>query len=69
MPDTMNQLSPSNSVDSEADKLFNQGIQHFQVGQFQDASHCWQQALTLYRQLGNHQREAECLGHRYSIRY
>jgi CHAT domain-containing protein/tetratricopeptide (TPR) repeat protein len=25
-------------------------------------SHCWQQALTLYRQLGNHQREAECLG-------
>ncbi|VXD16709.1 CHAT domain-containing tetratricopeptide repeat protein [Planktothrix paucivesiculata] len=62
MPDTMNQLSPSNSVDSEADKLFNQGIQHFQVGQFQDASHCWQQALTLYRQLGNHQGEAQCLG-------
>lgn len=62
MPDIMSQLSPLNSVDSEADKLFNQGIQHFQISQFQDASYCWEQALTLYRQLGNHQREAECIG-------
>ncbi len=62
MANTMNQISQSNFVDSEADKLFNQGIQYFQVSQFQDASHCWQQALTLYRKLGNRQREAECLG-------
>jgi CHAT domain-containing protein/tetratricopeptide (TPR) repeat protein len=47
---------------SEADRLFQQGITLFESGQFEDSSSCWQQALILYRELGNRQGESQCLG-------
>ncbi|NES17928.1 MAG: CHAT domain-containing protein [Symploca sp. SIO3E6] len=66
---TIGESSAQNPPEAEAEKLFQQGIQDFQAGQFQDASHCWQQALTLYRQLGNRQGEAQCLGNLGNIFY
>lgn len=65
----MNNISPLTPAKSEADQLFEQGIQHFQANQFQDALHCWQQALTLYRRLRNRQRESQCLGNLGNIFY
>ncbi len=66
---TIGESSAQNPLEAEAEKLFQQGIQDFQAGQFQNASHCWQQALTLYRQLGNRQGEAQCLGNLGNIFY
>ncbi|NEO86482.1 MAG: tetratricopeptide repeat protein [Spirulina sp. SIO3F2] len=46
----------------EAYRLFEQGRQQYQTSQFNAASQSWQQALTLYRQIGNRQGESASLG-------
>ncbi|MEM6435697.1 MAG: tetratricopeptide repeat protein [Cyanobacteria bacterium P01_D01_bin.115] len=47
---------------AEADRLFDQGIQQSRVSQFQAAIMSWEQALELYRQIGDRQWEANSLG-------
>ncbi|HBB32051.1 MAG TPA: Fis family transcriptional regulator [Cyanobacteria bacterium UBA8803] len=47
---------------AEANELFQQGIQQYQVSQFQAAIQSWQEALTIYREIGNRQREGSTLG-------
>ncbi|NET61335.1 MAG: tetratricopeptide repeat protein [Symploca sp. SIO2E6] len=53
------QTSESQKV--EADRLFQQGLQQAQSSQFQAAIQSWQQALTIYRKIGDHQGEAYSL--------
>ncbi|MFM7599631.1 MAG: hypothetical protein ACKO7R_00275 [Pseudanabaena sp.] len=38
---------------AEADRLFNQGNQQYQISQFEAAFQSWQQALTIYREIKN----------------
>ncbi|WP_017711118.1 tetratricopeptide repeat protein [Prochlorothrix hollandica] len=45
-----------------ADQLFQQGIQQFQVSQFREALQSWEQALAIYREIGDLQGEAASLG-------
>src|SRR4028119_859551 len=47
---------------AEADRLFQQGNQQFQAGQFPAALNSWQQALQIYRALKNRQGETWALG-------
>jgi len=53
------QTSESQKV--EADRLLEQGIQQHQTSQFQAAIQSWQQALTIYREIGDRWGEANCL--------
>ena len=46
----------------EADRLFNQGIQQFQISQFEVALQSWQQALTIYREIKDRLGEGQSLG-------
>jgi CHAT domain-containing protein/uncharacterized protein HemY len=46
----------------EADRLFQQGIQQYQVSQFEAAFQSWQQALTIYREIKNRLGEGAALG-------
>ena len=45
----------------EADRLLQQGIQQFQISQFEAAFPFWQQALTLYREIKDRQGEGKSL--------
>ncbi|XGV97330.1 MAG: tetratricopeptide repeat protein [Leptolyngbya sp. BL-A-14] len=45
-----------------AKELFQQGIQQFQTSQFQAALKSWQQALTIFKEIGDRQGEAASLG-------
>ncbi len=47
---------------AEADRLFNQGLQQYQISQFQAALQSWQQALIIYRELKDRQSEGAALG-------
>jgi CHAT domain-containing protein/tetratricopeptide (TPR) repeat protein len=47
---------------TEADRLLNQGIQQYEISQFEAAMVSWQQALQLYRELKNRQGEGRALG-------
>ncbi|MEM8543243.1 MAG: tetratricopeptide repeat protein, partial [Cyanobacteria bacterium P01_H01_bin.119] len=47
---------------TEADRLFQQGIQQHRTSQFHSAIQSWQQALEIYRTIGNRQGEANSLG-------
>ncbi|MEG4277477.1 CHAT domain-containing tetratricopeptide repeat protein [Microcoleus sp. MON1_C1] len=47
---------------AEADRLLQQGIQQYKISQFREALHSWEQALTIYREIGNRQEEANSLG-------
>ncbi|MFM7601748.1 MAG: tetratricopeptide repeat protein, partial [Pseudanabaena sp.] len=47
---------------AEADRLFNQGRQQFQISQFEAAFQSWQQALTIYREIKDRQGEGAALG-------
>ncbi|MEG4201394.1 CHAT domain-containing tetratricopeptide repeat protein [Microcoleus sp. Pol12A5] len=47
---------------AEADRLFKQGIQQYQISQFQAALQSWQQALIIYREIKNRQGEGRALG-------
>ncbi|MFB2877786.1 tetratricopeptide repeat protein [Floridanema aerugineum] len=46
----------------EADLLFRQGNQQFQISQVEEALQFWQQALAIYREIKNRQGEAASLG-------
>jgi len=46
-----------------ADRLFEQGTKHYQVNEFKAALKSWQQALTIYQNIGNSQAEAKVLEH------
>ncbi|MEG4274177.1 MULTISPECIES: CHAT domain-containing protein [unclassified Microcoleus] len=48
--------------EAEADRLMEQGIQHYQTDQFPAALNSWQQALQIYRALKNRPREGWALG-------
>ncbi|WP_008313855.1 CHAT domain-containing protein [Leptolyngbya sp. PCC 6406] len=54
-------LAQVDSHQSEADRLFQQGIEQFNRSQFREALASWQQALELYRALGNRQRQGAVL--------
>ncbi|MEG4519920.1 MULTISPECIES: tetratricopeptide repeat protein [unclassified Microcoleus] len=47
---------------AEADRLLQQGIQQYKISQFREALQSWEQALTIYREIGNRQGEATSLG-------
>ena len=47
---------------AEADKLFNQGNQQFQISQFEAAFQSWQQALAIYREIKDRFGEGQSLG-------
>src|SRR5919202_1675719 len=47
---------------AEADRLFQQGLEQYQTSQFEAALQSWQQALTIYRQIKDRQREGWVLG-------
>src|SRR4028118_777886 len=47
---------------AEADRLFKQGIQQYQISQFQAALQSWQQALIIYREIKDRQSEGKALG-------
>ncbi|WP_293069719.1 CHAT domain-containing tetratricopeptide repeat protein [Moorena sp. SIO4A5] len=46
---------------TEADRLFEQGLEQAKVSQFQKALESWQKALTIYREIGDQQGEANSL--------
>lgn len=56
------QTTPSADREAEADRLLEQGIQQFQVSQFREAFRSWQQALQIYREIGDQQGEGNALG-------
>ena len=47
---------------AEADRLFQQGNQQFQISQFEAAFQSWQQALTIYREIKDRLGEGAALG-------
>src|SRR4028118_2201960 len=47
---------------AEAERLFNQGIQQYQISQFQAALQSWQQALIIYREIKDRRGEGKALG-------
>ena len=47
---------------AEADRLFNQGNQQFQISQFEAALQSWQQALIIFREIKDRQGEGVALG-------
>ena len=47
---------------AEADRLFQQGREQFQISQFTAALQSWQQALIIYRQIKDRQGEGNALG-------
>ena len=48
-------------TEAEANRLYNQGNQQFQRSQFSEALQSWQQALKIYREIGNRSGEADSL--------
>ncbi|MEO0532958.1 MAG: CHAT domain-containing protein [Cyanobacteria bacterium P01_A01_bin.123] len=58
---TVSVASASESQLSEANRLLQEGIEQFEISQFQGAIAAWQQALDIYQALENRQMEAETL--------
>jgi CHAT domain-containing protein/lipopolysaccharide biosynthesis regulator YciM len=63
---TPNSLFPAiaqttDAREAEADRLFQQGSQQYQTGQFPAALNSWQQALQIYRALKNRQLQGKAL--------
>ncbi|MGB7891042.1 MAG: CHAT domain-containing tetratricopeptide repeat protein [Microcoleus sp.] len=53
---------------AEADRLLDQGLQQYEISQFQAALQSWQQALIIYREIKDRQKEGNalaCLGIAY----
>ncbi|MDJ0692695.1 MAG: tetratricopeptide repeat protein, partial [Xenococcaceae cyanobacterium MO_188.B32] len=49
------------ALQAEADKLLQQGIRQFQISQYREAFQSWQNALTIYREIGDRGGEANSL--------
>ncbi|MEG3848725.1 CHAT domain-containing protein [Microcoleus sp. herbarium19] len=47
---------------AEADRLLDQGNRQHKISQFREALQSWEQALTIYREIGSRQGEANSLG-------
>ncbi|MBD1814937.1 CHAT domain-containing protein [Microcoleus vaginatus DQ-U2] len=47
---------------AEAERLLQQGTQQFNISQFREALQFWEQALTIYREIGDRKGEAASLG-------
>jgi CHAT domain-containing protein len=47
---------------AEAERLFEQGNQQYKISQFREALQSWEQALTIYREIGDRKGEAASLG-------
>ena len=58
----MAQAQTTQDRKAEADRLFYQGIQQFQISQFEAAFQSWQQALTIYREIKDRLGEGNALG-------
>jgi CHAT domain-containing protein/tetratricopeptide (TPR) repeat protein len=56
------QAQTTQDREAEADRLFNQGNQQFQISQFEAAFQSWQQALTIYREIKDRSGEGAALG-------
>ena len=50
-------------MEAEANRLLNQGVEQFEFSQLEAAFQSWQQALTIYRDLGHRLGEAKSIGH------
>ncbi|MEG3902113.1 tetratricopeptide repeat protein [Microcoleus sp. B4-C5] len=48
--------------ESQADRLLEQGNQQFNISQLREALQSWEQALTIYRQIGSRKGESASLG-------
>jgi tetratricopeptide (TPR) repeat protein len=59
---TEKSAEPVSSQKAEADRLFQQGIQQYQVSQSEAALQSWQQALVMYRELKDRRGEGNALG-------
>ncbi len=65
------QAQSSNNLEIEADRLLRQGVEQGNAKQFKAALQSFQQALTIYRQVGNRRREgivSKNIGNLYFIR-
>lgn len=58
---TLAQGASSSNRQAEADRLFQQGIEHYQKSQFQEVLEAWEQALAIYREIGDRSAEASIL--------
>ncbi len=47
---------------AEADRLLDQGVQQYNISQFEGAFQSWQQALTIYREIKDRRGEGQALG-------
>jgi CHAT domain-containing protein/lipopolysaccharide biosynthesis regulator YciM len=54
-------LAQAGSRQSEADRLYQQGVQQFNTSQYQAALESWQVALAIYREMGNRGGEGATL--------
>ncbi|NJK69788.1 MAG: CHAT domain-containing protein [Microcoleus sp. SU_5_3] len=50
------------ALKAEADRLLEQGNQQYSISQFREGLDSWEQALTIYRKIGNRVGEANSLG-------
>jgi len=55
-------LAQTQAQQAEADRLLKQGIQQYDISQFQAALQSWQQALIIYREIKDRQGEGWALG-------
>jgi CHAT domain-containing protein len=58
----LGQSSDNSSRKAEANRLLKQGIQQLKVSQFQAAFQSWQQALAIYKEIGDRKGEGNALG-------
>jgi len=61
-PTTPRHLAQASDRQAEADRLFQQGIEQYQVSQFREALRSWEQALVIYREIGDRRGEGNALG-------
>ncbi|MBE9138013.1 tetratricopeptide repeat-containing protein [Nodosilinea sp. LEGE 07088] len=52
----------ASALRAEADRLFQQGIQQYNVSQFREAVQSWEQASAIYRDIQDRQGEGVALG-------
>ncbi|MEX0269165.1 CHAT domain-containing protein [Leptolyngbyaceae cyanobacterium UHCC 1019] len=62
LPPAVVQAQTTADQKTEANRLFQQGVQQYQISQFTAALQSWQQALLLYREIKNRPGEGAALG-------